>query len=153
MPIPSFMTRPVAATWLLLPLCLAVPQAQANESYDLTFQGDGTFLIPHQGNSVHAAIVDVHANEVVAKQSATISGTEEPAFVFQFSDILEAGKLYDVHYWIDSNFGESNGSEGVCDPINVDHQWRFAFAEISDNMNEVVQLTPEDQAPVCATFE
>ena len=45
MPIPSFMTRPVAATWLLLPLCLAVPQAQANESYDLTFQGDGTFLI------------------------------------------------------------------------------------------------------------
>lgn len=153
MPIPSFMTRPTTAALLLLPFCLAAAQASASESYDLTFEGDGTFLIPHQGNSIQAAIVDIHANEVVAKQSGTISGTGEPAFAFQFSDVFEEGKLYDLHYWIDSNFGDGNGNVGSCDPIDIDHQWRIAFANISDNMTEVARLAPEDQAPVCATFE
>lgn len=149
--IPSFMTRSTTAACLLLPLCFAVTQASANENHDLTFEGDGTFLIPHQGNSVHAAIVDIHNNEVVAKQSDTISGTDEPAFTFQFADIFEEGKLYDLHYWIDSNFGD--GSVGSCDPIDIDHQWRIAFNSISNDITEVVRLAPEEQAPVCATFK
>ncbi|NYT72744.1 hypothetical protein HZU72_09925 [Halomonas sp. QX-2] len=151
MPILPFKNCSTTVVCLLLPLCFAATQAAANENYDLTFEGDGTFLIPHQGNSVHAAIVDIHANEVVAKQSDTISGTGEPAFTFQFSEIFEEGKLYDLHYWIDSNFGE--GSVGSCDPIDIDHQWRIAFTNISDNITEVTQLAPEEQAPVCATFE
>lgn len=150
MSISSLMARSANAAWLL-PLCFAVTQAQANNSHDLTFEGDGTFLIPHQGNSIHVAIVDIHANDVVTKQSGTISGTEEPSFSFHFSDVLEEGKLYDVHYWIDSNFGE--GSEESCDPIDIDHQWRLAFNNISDDITEVVRLAPEEQAPVCATFQ
>ncbi|CAM0556112.1 hypothetical protein [Vreelandella boliviensis] len=151
MSILPFTNRSTTVVCLLLPLCFFISQASANESYDLTFEGDGTFLIPHQGNSIHAAIVDIHANEVVAKQSDTISGTGEPAFAFQFSEIFEEGKLYDLHYWIDSNFGE--GSVGSCDPIDIDHQWRIAFASINDNVTEVAQLAPEEQAPVCATFK
>lgn len=150
MPIPALLTGSTTR-WLLLPVCFVAIQALANESYDLTFEGDGSFSMPHAGHSVHAAIVDIHADEVVAKQSDTISGTEDPAFFFHFSDVFEEGKLYDLHYWIDSNFGD--GQEGVCDPVDIDHQWRIPLGEPNGDITEVARHAPGEQAPVCDTFE
>ncbi|WP_346795939.1 hypothetical protein R5M92_10790 [Halomonas sp. Bachu 37] len=140
-----------AKHWLLVPLCFVALQATANETYDLTFQGDGSFSYPHAGDNVEAAIVEVNTDEVVAKQSGTIADTTEPAFTLQFDDALEEGKLYDLHYWIDSNFG--GGNEGVCDPENIDHQWRIQLGEATGDMTEVVHHAPEELTPVCATFE
>ncbi|RUA22254.1 hypothetical protein DSL92_06615 [Billgrantia gudaonensis] len=65
---------------------------------------------------------------------------EDPAFSVSFEGVLEEGRLYDVHYWIDSNFGE--GSEGRCDPVSVDHQWRVALTDVSEALDLEVGHDP-----------
>ncbi|MGM0700874.1 MAG: hypothetical protein ACQEUG_00560 [Pseudomonadota bacterium] len=137
----------------LLPVALlaAAAPALADEDHDLTFAGDGTFNTPHGGQTVEVAVYDVTAGEVVATESTTVEQTEDPAFSVSFEGVLEEGKLYDVHYWIDSNFGE--GSEGSCDPVSVDHQWRVALTDISEAVNLTVAHDPAEQAPVCTSFE
>lgn len=141
------------ATRYLLPAALlfAATATLANEGHDLTFAGDGTFNTPHGNQAVEVAVYDVTAGEVVATQSATVAQTEEPSFSVTFEGVLEEGKLYDVHYWIDSNFG--GGSEGSCDPVNVDHQWRVALTDIDGPVELEVAHAPADQAPVCTSFD
>lgn len=138
-------------TFMLVALLFVASQALGNEGHDLTFEGDGSFSIPHGGQAIEVAIYDVHTGEVVATQSGTVSGSEDPSFSFTFPAALQEGELYDVHYWIDSNFG--GGSEGSCDGLDIDHQWRIAL----DNVTEAVMLqemhAPAELAPVCRTFE
>ncbi|TFH85055.1 hypothetical protein EQG41_19120 [Billgrantia azerbaijanica] len=137
----------------LLPIALLLAAAPAlgAEGYDLSFTGDGTFNTPHGNQAIQVAVYDVAAGEVVATQSGTVAQLEDPAFSFTFEGILEKGKLYDVHYWIDSNFGR--GSEGSCDPVNVDHQWRYALTDIKKAVDIRVAHDPTRQAPVCTSFE
>ncbi|SDJ68870.1 hypothetical protein [Billgrantia gudaonensis] len=137
----------------LLPaaLLVAAAPALAAEGHDLTFAGDGTFNTPHGGQTVEVAVYDVTAGEVVATESTTVEQTEDPAFSVSFEGVLEEGRLYDVHYWIDSNFGE--GSEGRCDPVSVDHQWRVALTDVSEALDLEVGHDPSAQAPVCTSFE
>lgn len=144
-------TRVVSS--LLLVLAFAGSQALAADSFDLTFTGDGSFSAAHKEQTVHVAVVDVHSNSVVAEQSALITGFDAPAFVFQFPDVLKADKLYDIRYWIDSNFGEGKGQKDACDPVNIDHQWRIALNAVTEDISKTVPHAPVDQAPVCATFE
>lgn len=136
---------------LAVALLLAVAPALASEGHDLTFTGDGTFVAPHGGQAIQVALYDVAAGEVVATEEGRVASNEEPAFSFTFPGALEAGRLYDVHYWIDSNFG--GGSEGSCDPVNVDHQWRVALTAISEPVSLKVAHDPAKQAPVCTSFE
>lgn len=132
-------------------LLLAAVPAQANEGHDLTFSGDGTFIGPHGGQAIEVAVFDVTAGEVVATDTGQVAPEEPPAFSFTFPGVLEEGKLYDVHYWVDSNFG--GGSEGSCDPVNVDHQWRVALTAITEPVSLEVAHDPAEQAPVCTSFE
>ncbi|MFY0989786.1 hypothetical protein [Halomonas sp. C05BenzN] len=132
-------------------LLLAAAPALASENHDLTFTGDGTFVAPHGGQAIQVALYDVAAGEVVATDGGHVASDEEPAFSFTFPGALEAGRLYDVHYWIDSNFG--GGSEGSCDPVNVDHQWRVALTDVSEPVSLEVAHDPAQQAPVCTSFE
>ncbi|SEL71386.1 hypothetical protein [Halomonas daqiaonensis] len=132
-------------------LLLAAAPALANEGHDLTFAGDGTFFGPHGGQAIQVAVFDVVAGEVVATEEGQVGSNEPPAFSFTFPGVLEEGKLYDVHYWIDSNFG--GGSEGSCDPVNVDHQWRVALTDITEPVSLEVAHDPSVQAPVCTSFE
>ncbi|WP_240454077.1 hypothetical protein [Halomonas sp. NO4] len=142
--------RLLPAALLCAALLCAAPVALASNGHDLTFAGDGTFNTPHGGQTVQVAVYDVAAGEVVATQSTTVEQTAEPAFSVSFEGVLEEGRLYDVHYWIDSNFG--GGSEGSCDPVNVDHQWRVALADISEAVDLEVGHDPAEQAPVCTSF-
>ena len=132
-------------------LLLAAGPALASEGHDLTFSGDGTFVAPHGGQAIEVALFDVTAGEVVATDTGTVASEEPPAFSFTFPGALEEGRLYDVHYWIDSNFG--GGSEGSCDPVNVDHQWRVALTNVSESLSIEVAHDPAEQAPVCTSFE
>ncbi|MBS9403558.1 hypothetical protein KG088_07945 [Halomonas sp. TRM85114] len=140
-----------AACQLAVVLLLAAAPTFASDGHDLTFVGDGTFNLPHGEQAIHVALYDVAAGEVVATDSGSVSPDQEPAFSFTFSGALEEGNLYDVHYWIDSNFG--GGSEGSCDPVNVDHQWRVALTDISEPVSLEVSHDPDEQAPVCTSFE
>ncbi|MDZ7851266.1 MAG: hypothetical protein U5L98_01090 [Halomonas sp.] len=132
-------------------LLIAAAPALANEGHDLTFAGDGTFVAPHGGQAIEVAVFDVTAGEVVATDAGHVAPEEGPAFSFTFAEVLEEGKLYDVHYWIDSNFG--SGSEGSCDPVNVDHQWRVALTDVTEPVSLEVAHDPAEQAPVCTSFE
>lgn len=139
-----------AACSIAVALLLAAP-AVASEGHDLTFTGDGSFIGPHGGQAVQVALYDVAAGEVVATESGSVAAEEGPAFSFSFPGALEEGRLYDVHYWIDSNFG--GGSEGSCDPVNVDHQWRVALTDVTESVSLEVAHDPAEQAPVCTSFE
>lgn len=132
-------------------LLLSAAPALGSEGHDLTFSGDGTFNTPHGDQAIQVAVYDVTAGEVVATETGTVQQTEDPAFSFTFPGVLEEGQLYDVHYWIDSNFG--GGSEGSCDPVNVDHQWRVALTDIEEAVEIEVGHDPSKQAPVCTSFE
>lgn len=143
--------NPLASCPLAVALLLAAAPALAGEGHDLTFTGDGTFIAPHGGQAIQVALYDVAAGEVVATEEGRVAANEPPAFSFTFPDALEAGRLYDVHYWIDANFG--GGSEGSCDPVNVDHQWRLALTDVSEPVSREVAHDPARQAPVCTSFE
>lgn len=139
-------SRPLVASLLLVSA-----SALASEGHDLTFSGDGSFIAPHGGQAVHVALYDVAAGEVVASDAGSVSMNAPSAFSFTFPGALEEGRLYDIHYWIDSNFG--GGSEGQCDPVNVDHQWRAALIHIEGPVTLEVAHEPSRQAPVCTSFD
>ncbi|TDN98209.1 MULTISPECIES: hypothetical protein [Halomonas] len=136
---------------LAVALLFAAAPAVAEEGNDLTFTGDATFIAPHGGQTIHVALYDVVAGKVLTTQQGQVAANEPPAFSFSFPSALEAGKLYDVHYWIDSNFG--GGSEGSCDPVNVDHQWRVALTDITGPVDIQEAHAPGEQAPVCTSFK
>ncbi len=140
------------ASCLLAVVLLAVADCtMASDGHDVTFAGDATFNLPHGNQAIQVALYDVAAGEVVATDSGSVSPDETPAFSFTFSGALEEGKLYDLHYWIDSNFG--GGNEDRCDPVNIDHQWRLALTDITEPVSFEVSHDPAEQAPVCTSFE
>ncbi len=118
---------------------------------DLTFSGDASFHGAHGGQPIHVAVVSVDDGEVVATQSGTVSKTADPSFSFTFSDVLEDGKVYEVHYWIDSNFG--GGSVGVCDPKARDHQWNVSLGTVTGDVSHTEKHRPAETSDVCETFE
>ncbi|WP_435105592.1 hypothetical protein [Arhodomonas sp. AD133] len=124
--------------------------AFAAESYSLTFAGDASFNGAHGGQPIAAAVVAPDSGEVVARQSGTVSSDDSPAFSLSFPDALTAGERYEVHYWIDSNFG--GGSEGGCDPKNQDHQWRVELGTVDGDVTHTEQHNPGATADVCETF-
>ncbi len=124
--------------------------ALAAESYSLTFAGDASFSGAHGGQSIAAAVVASDSGEVIARQSGTVSGSDSPAFSLSFPEALTAGERYEVHYWIDSNFG--GGSEGACDPKSQDHQWRVDLGTVNGDVTHTEQHAPGATADVCETF-
>ncbi|APE30397.1 hypothetical protein BOX17_05150 [Halomonas aestuarii] len=136
---------------LLLSLLFLAPVALAMEGQDLTFQGDASFNGPHGGQAVQAALVDASSGEVLETMSDTVSADADPAFSFDFPGALHEGGSYEVHYWIDSNFG--GGSEGSCDPKGTDHQWSVALEASGEAVTHVESHNPGAQSDVCATFE
>lgn len=132
-------------------LLLVGSAAMAAGSSDLVFIGDGSFNGAHGEQTINVAVVSTDDGEVVAEQSGTVSKTTDPAFSFTFSDALEDGKVYEVHYWIDSNFG--GGSEGVCDPKGQDHQWNVSLGTVNGDVSHTEKHRPAETSDVCETFE
>ncbi|WP_355661619.1 hypothetical protein [Halomonas salifodinae] len=134
----------------LLGALLLPAAALAAEGHDLVFQGDASFQGPHGGQAIAVALVEAESGEVVAHQEGSVAGEGEMAFAFEFPGALMAGTAYEVHYWIDSNFG--GGSEGVCDAMSHDHQWRVALDAVEDDLTHTEDHAPGRMDDVCGTF-
>ncbi|MGK7311759.1 MAG: hypothetical protein ACN0LA_05920 [Candidatus Longimicrobiales bacterium M2_2A_002] len=119
---------------------------------DLTFQGDASFQGAHGGQAIEVGVVRSSDGQLVTSTSGTVSGTTDPAFSFDFPGALLKGVEYEVHYWIDSNFG--GGTAGVCDPVDVDHQWSVTLGStMDDSVTQTEAHDPTAQSAVCSTFE
>ena len=117
---------------------------------NLTFAGDASFQGPHGGHSISVAVVRTSDGSVMAQQTGTVSASADPAFSFTFTGLLVVGVAYQVHYWIDSNFG--GGTVGVCDPNAIDHQWNVAIAVVEGDVTITEVHNPLTTVDVCSTF-
>lgn len=122
----------------------------APTTFQLTFQGDAGFQGPHGGQSISVAVVRESDGVNVAEQSGTVSASADPAFSFTFAGALADGVAYQVHYWIDSNFG--GGTVGVCDATSTDHQWNVALGVVSGDVTMTEAHSGATLTDVCSTF-
>jgi len=143
-------------SWLLLPLlCVGLAACDGEDpvdtsvTYDLTFTGDDTFHGAHGDQTIHVGIRE-GSGTLVASETGTVSPSAEPAFSFTFSNVLEEGEDYDLEYWIDSNFGD-DGTQGVCDAPNVDHQWEIDVDPVMDDVAINDTHRPTETEDVCTT--
>jgi len=120
------------------------------DAYDLVFQGDDSFQGAHGDQAIEVAVVHAASGDVVATDSGTVSKTADPSFSFTFPGTLKGGESYEVHYWIDSNFG--GGSAGACDPKSNDHQWRVALGSVDGDVTRTEAHVPAETSDVCDTF-
>lgn len=119
--------------------------------FSLVFAGDASFQGAHGGQEIHAAVVrPTSSSPVVASQTATVSASADPSFSFTFPGVLEQGEAHQVHYWIDSNF--QGGQEGVCGPMDDDHQWSVVLQPASDDVTHTEAHMPAETESVCSTF-
>lgn len=114
----------------------------------LTFQGDASFVGPHAGMTLRAALLDGAAVLEIQKTTVASAAGTDPSFSVTFTPTLDAAKAYTVHYWIDSNFGLTG--QGVCNPKANDHQWTVAIPAGQTSRKETHSgATTTD---VCGTF-
>ncbi len=121
--------------------------------FQLIFQGDVSFQGPHGGDSITVAVVRTSDGAVVAQETGTVSASAffvDLPFSVTFTGLLVVGVAYEVHYWIDSNFG--GGTEGVCDPKAIDHQWNVAIAAVEGNVIITETHDATMTTDVCSTF-
>ena len=118
--------------------------------YQLTFSLDESFQVPHGNQPIRIALVRLTDGLVLEEESGTVSATSDPAFTFTPAAMMERGKSYAVHYWIDSNIG--GGTLGLCDPTSFDHQWSTEFFTPTNDINFIVGYEPTLTEYVCDTF-
>jgi hypothetical protein len=118
--------------------------------YTLTFSLDASYQGPHGGQSINIAVLRSSDGVMVAGGDGIVSATQAPSFSFATAAVLEAGMDYEVHYWIDSNFG--GGTPGDCDTRNVDHQWRVEIPSVSGDVTLTESHDPSMTEDVCSTF-
>jgi hypothetical protein len=123
---------------------------ETGETFDLVFTGDASFQGAHGGQDIEIAVVEAGGGTVVASDAGTVSATGASAFSFTFDEALEEGEAYEVHYWIDSNFG--GGSAGTCDPAANDHQWSVDVASVTQDVTITDTHRPGETGDVCSTF-
>lgn len=125
-------------------------------AFDLTFSGDASFQGAHGDQDLMAAVVRTGTgvpggSMIVASQNAVVSASDDPSFSLSFPGVLTRNQEYELHYWIDSNFG--GGTVGVCDPPENDHQWRLEFGPVTDDVVQADSHRPTETESVCSTFE
>lgn len=118
--------------------------------FQLTFSLDASYQGPHKGHSINIAVLRSSDGVMVAGGDGIVSADQDPSFSFAAGAVLEAGTEYEVHYWIDSNFG--GGTPGACDAKGIDHQWNVELPAAS---GDVVRTESHDASmteDVCSTF-
>ncbi|MCP3983044.1 MAG: hypothetical protein GY723_01570 [bacterium] len=116
--------------------------------FRLTFALDGSFQARHGGQPIEIAVL--RDGVLIAQASGTVSATRNPSFSFAAGAVLERGVAHQVHYWIDSNIG--GGTQGVCDPKAIDHQWSTEFPWPTNDVNYTVSYQLPLTEDVCDTF-
>ncbi len=143
---------------LLVGIALVLPLACSDDTaappaggpYRLTFRLDASFQTPHGGQDIAIAIVRASDGSVVVQANGAVSATQDPSFLWSTGPVMQAGIDYEVHYWIDSNFG--GGTSGVCDPKAIDHQWSVELMSVSNDITWTTSHEPALTEDVCTTF-
>jgi hypothetical protein len=97
------------------------------------------------------ALVRASDGAVLVRDSGTVSSSDDPTFSFDFPASLLPDAAYQVHLWIDSNFG--GGSAGTCDPPANDHQWSVDVGTPTNNVDITYGHDPGAVTDVCASFQ
>jgi hypothetical protein len=118
--------------------------------FQLLFRLDASFQGAHGGQPIAIAIVRTSDGSVVLQANGAVSATQDPSFTWSTGPVMQAGIDYEVHYWIDSNFG--GGTSGVCDPKAIDHQWSVEFMSVSNDITWTTSHEPALTEDVCSTF-
>jgi hypothetical protein len=141
---------PSLAAAALLAACGDSSTTTPPASQQLTFQGDATFVGPHAGQTVRAALLDGSTVLEIKKTTVATVAATDPSFSFLFTPVLDPAKAYTVHYWIDSNFGAPAGGAGACDPKANDHQWAVSIPAGQASRKE--SHSGATTTDVCSTF-
>ena len=118
-------------------------------TYTLTFMGSG--FTPHVNQTLTAAAVTSAGTAVLPAGTTTVAA--DGMFSLPLADVLMTGVIYNVDFWIDSNFG--GGTAGTCDSPAIDHQWRLAVnggAVIAGPVTVTDIHNPATIQSVCASF-
>ncbi len=118
--------------------------------FRLTFNLNASFQDPHGGQPIAIAMVRASDGSVVVEANGAVSATQDPSFTWSTGPVMQAGTTYEVHYWIDSNFG--GGTLGECDPKAIDHQWSSEFGSVSNDITWTTSHEPGLTEDVCSTF-
>jgi len=118
---------------------------------ELYITGDASFQGPHAGQVLTDAIIRTTdgAFDLLGGGGGPIHAPPE-TISFGFGSTVEFGDTYEIHLWIDSNFG--GGTVGVCDPPAIDHQWKVPVPYVTGDVNIVVSHDDATVTDVCSTF-
>lgn len=126
-------------------------------TYTLTFDGGDTYGGAHGDQDFGMAVVECDSGSqpctgtTVASDAGTVPATGD--WTVTFDGALEDGLDYELHLWIDSNFG--GGTAGTCDAdTSVDHQWAFVAGTATDDVTVQEDHDPSGAAyvVVCDSF-
>jgi hypothetical protein len=118
--------------------------------FRLTFNLDASFQGAHGGQPIAIALVRTSDGSVVVQANGAVSATQDPSFTWSTGAVMQAGNDFEVHYWIDSNFG--GGTAGVCDPKANDHQWSVELLSVSNDVTWTASHEPALTEDVCSSF-
>jgi hypothetical protein len=146
-----------SCVFLVLVLAFSAGAACNDEPTDpagpfrLTFNLDASFQGAHGDQPIAIAIVRSSDGAVVVEANGAVSANQDPSFTWSTGAVMQGGTDYEVHYWIDSNFG--GGTLGVCDPKAIDHQWSVELLSVSNDVDLTTAHQPALTEDVCTTFE
>ncbi len=118
-------------------------------TFELTFTGDASFQGPHAGDRQTEAIICTGGDGVGASSGAIFAPPE--TISFRFGSTVLAGASYQIYLWIDSNIG--GGTEGVCDPPSIDHQWVVTIPPVTGDVNIIFSHDDATVTDVCSAFD
>jgi hypothetical protein len=111
------------------------------ERFDLTFAGSGFDV--HDGDRLHASLVDVPAAAVLATDSAVVA---DGRFAVSWPAAASSDGSYRVDYYVDLD------GDGLCDTPPVDHAWSLEVPEVTADTTLVVSHSTAFQPSACASF-
>jgi hypothetical protein len=91
--------------------------------FQLTFRLDASFQALHGGQPVEIAVVRASDGSVVVQANGAVSATQDPSFTWSTGPVMQAGIEYEVHYWIDSNFGGGTSKSAIPKPSITSGAW------------------------------
>ena len=100
-------------------------------SLDLDVTIPASYPTVHAGQPYAMALVEGVDGVEQETQLGLIASSGE--VVVTFADLLAEGVDYEIHVWIDSNFG--GGAAGTCEgaPDFFDHQWLYEAGQFVDD--------------------
>ena len=120
--------------------------------FELTFTGDVSFQGPHAGDRLTDALICT-GGDGFSGGSGPIFGPPGPpeTISFGFGSTIQSGAEYQIYLWIDSNIG--GGTEGVCDPPSIDHQWIVTIPTVTGDVDIIFSHDDATVTDVCSVID